>query len=715
MDIVYYRVWLLSILIIIIATATFSGCGADSEKIYAKNGKEYGKLQGSFRHRWWNYYERGLSYADGEFYQEALADFKKAILQREKDQRMARTYGMHFIDYFPHREAGITCYQMGDPERAMTELELSLSQFPSAKAHFYLDRVRKALIELKGKDIPPPILTIDFKTDEVWTRQDSLLISGTASDKHYVAEITINGIPLFLEASKKIIAFEKILPFFQGRHLIEVKAKNLLGKTTKRQIVVNVDREGPMITLEGIDIDRDRAGRTIVTISGSIYDKAGPSKLKINGRSISIRGETEFFFIESLEVKGDDFELVSMDRLGNQTSARIFLKSNLNEIESKQGKAPHNNLFFKSGVQNPGSKSCFPGHMPVLLASADSDARGLFMAGIFGPRDIHPPCISLEGWSDKQTVFMERVYIEGQVRDESNIVSLRVNQNPILRREGRCIIFGHLVDLQVGENDIVIEARDEAGNTVARKIRIIRKTPKVFLLNERLCLTAYPFGVYTLGINPFRQKSNIPGDSLYFHDKLISALVDQNRFRVVERDKLAVILQEHKLSLTKLIDKNTALKIGNLIQAKSIIIGNIFESRTGIEIVARLIDTETSEILATRDVYAELKDYPALRSMAKVMAVKFHRDFPLSDGLIIQQQGKYIVTDLGKDKLRAQRRLIIYREKPIKHPISEKMLGMDNVIKGRARVTRVMAETSKAEISTGDFDFIECSDKVIPE
>ena len=698
---VYYRVWLLNLLIIIIATATFSGCGADSGKVYAKNGKEYGKLQGSFRHRWWNYYERGLSYADGEFYQEALVDLKKAILQREKDQRMARTYGMHFIDYFPHREAGIIYYQMGDPERASTELELSLSQFSSAKAYFYLDRVRKALISLKGKDVPHPILTINFKTDEVWTRQDSVLISGTASDKHYVAEITVNGIPLFLEASKKIIAFEKTLSLFQGRHLIEVKTKNLSGKTTKRQIVVNVDREGPMITLKRIDLDQDRAGRTIVTISGSIYDQAGPSKLKINGRSIPLQGETECFFIERLEVKRDAFELISMDRLGNQTSAKISLKSNLKEIKSR--------------VQNPVPKICFPGHMPVLLASADSDARGLFMAGIFRPRDTQPPGLRLEGWTDKQTVFMERVYIEGQVSDESNIVSLRVNQNSILHREGRCIIFGHLVNLQVGENDIIIEARDEAGNTVVRKIRIIRKTPKVFLLNERLCLTAYPFGVYTLGINPFRQKSDISGDSLYFHDKLISALVDQNRFRVVERDKLDVILQEHKLSLTKLIDKNMALKIGNLIQAKSIIIGNIFENRTGIEILARLIDTETSEILATHDVYAELKDHSALRSMAKGMAVKFHRDFPLADGLIIQQQGKYIVTDLGKDKLRAQKRLIIYYEKPIKHPISGKMLGMDNVIKGRARVTQVMTETSKAKISTGYSDSLECRDKVIPE
>jgi len=48
--------------------------------IYKKNGKEYGKIRSAFfRHRWWNYYERGLSFAEGEFYKEALADLKEAI------------------------------------------------------------------------------------------------------------------------------------------------------------------------------------------------------------------------------------------------------------------------------------------------------------------------------------------------------------------------------------------------------------------------------------------------------------------------------------------------------------------------------------------------------------------------------------------------------------------------------------------------------------
>jgi len=169
------------------------------------------------------------------------------------------------------------------------------------------------------------------------------------------------------------------------------------------------------------------------------------------------------------------------------------------------------------------------------------------------------------------------------------------------------------------------------------------------------------------------------------------------------------------MSRTKLIDKSTALKLGRLIAAQSIITRSIIETGTGIEIVARWIDTETSEILAVEDVYDEVKDLPALRLLAQGMAVKFHRDFPLLDGLIIRQKGKYIFTDLGQDKIRIQRRLIIYREEPITHPVTGKVLGADNVIIGRARVTQVMPDLSKAEISVGRDISIKPMDKVITE
>ncbi|MFH0924781.1 MAG: hypothetical protein V1872_03975 [bacterium] len=224
---------------------------------HIKDEKKYSTVQRTFRHRWWNYYESGLSFAEDKFFLEAVPDFKEAIQQRIDDQRMARTYGMHFIDYFPHRELGVIYYEMGKLKEAETELELSIENFPSAKARFYLDQVRKKTIEYEGKEVNSPALNLDLKGEHIWTKEDPITISGVAEDKCYIAGITIKGSPLFLESSQKRISFKESLNLSQGQNLIEVEAKNLLGKVTRQQIIIHVDREGPTITISDFQFAQD--------------------------------------------------------------------------------------------------------------------------------------------------------------------------------------------------------------------------------------------------------------------------------------------------------------------------------------------------------------------------------------------------------------------------------------------------------------------------
>jgi TolB-like protein len=642
--------------------------------VYIKDGKEYGKVRGAFRHRWWNYYERGLSYSEGEFYKEALEDFKGAIKQREKDQRTARTYGMHFVDYFPHRESGIIYYQLGNMEEAERELELSLNHFPSAKARFYLDRVRKSLLQSRAQEWAPPRLTLNFKTDELWTKEDPVVVSGAAEDEGYIAAVSIGGVPLFLEGSEKSVSFKESLSLGQGKHTLKVEAKNLLGMTTTRQLIINVDREGPMITVEEIIPDQENS-KGSVKVSGSVYDESGVSELSINGKPIAIGKGVEVIFSEKLAIDAGSIDFTVCDNLGNQTSDRIPLSP----VTAFQ--------------------------RPILLASSDSDFARILLASIFGPKDTASPDIKLKGWTDNQTVFLEKIYIEGQVSDQSKIESLTINNTNILRNKGRRVIFGHLYELQEGENIITVEAGDEAGNVARKTITVNRRLPKALQLAERLSLT----------VLPFEQKGTISDAGLSFQDNLIDALVNRNRFQMIERNKLDLILNEQKLSRTELIDKSTALRLGKLVAAESIVTGSIIETRTGIEIVGRMIDTETSEILDTEDVYDESKNLQAQRDLAEGMAIKFHREFPLIGGVVIQQKGGYIFTDLGGDKVKPQRRLLVYREEPIKHPVTGKVLGTDNEIIGCAKVTQVLEEMSKAELVKGDPGDVKRLYKVITE
>ena len=646
-----------------------------SSPVYLKDGKEYGKTSGYiFRHNWWNYYERGLSFAEGEFYQEAITDFTHAINQRPQDQRAARTYGMHFIDYFPHREIGIVYFQIKNLEGAKSELELSLDHFPSAKAHFYLDQVRKAMIKKEATEISPPKISLNFRTEEIWTREDPVVVSGVVEDDYYVSSIWVGGLAVYLESSQKRIPFAKTLALSQGRHTIQVTAKNLSGKRSERQVIIHVDREGPMIILDELRFEQKGQQRE-ATIIGSVYDEAGIDEVSLNGQPMAIEKSTEVRFATSLIISDNHLKLVAKDRLGNATSALIPLMNASAHQTSK------------------------------LLAQIGADHGGFLMAGLFGPKDSRPPSIKLKGLADTQTVFLEKIYIEGQVSDEGMIKSVSINQIPLLPRLGRLFFFNHIVELKKGENSISIEAEDDSGNRASLEFSVVRKIPKALQLAQRMSLTVFPF----------EQGGKVSPPSLVFQDNLIDALVNQKRFRVLGRDKLDVILEEQKLSRTKLFDRRTAIKIGRLAAAQSLITGSIVETRTGIEVIGRLIDTETSEILATEDVYDEVKDIPGIKQLAEGMAIKFHVEFPLVDGLVIERKKDNIFTDLGKETIKLGRRLIVYRPEPMKHPLTGKVIGADNIIMGRARVSQVMPEMSKAELLDGKDETITPMDRVISE
>jgi len=127
-----------------------------------KEGKRYGITKGLFQGRWYHYYERGLSFSEGNCWGKAENDLGEALKQRDDgDRRRARTYGMHFIDYFPHRELGIVLFHQKRYADAIRELEVSLNATVTAKAEFYLDQSRKALILSRTSDKRPPNLKLN--------------------------------------------------------------------------------------------------------------------------------------------------------------------------------------------------------------------------------------------------------------------------------------------------------------------------------------------------------------------------------------------------------------------------------------------------------------------------------------------------------------------------------------------------------------------------
>ena len=127
-----------------------------------KKGTRYGITKGLFQGRWYHFYERGLSFSEGNCWRKAERDLREALKQRDDgDRKRARTYGMHFIDYFPHRDLGIVLFHRKQYADAIRELEVSLNATVTAKAEFYLDQSRKALILSRTPDKRPPNLKLN--------------------------------------------------------------------------------------------------------------------------------------------------------------------------------------------------------------------------------------------------------------------------------------------------------------------------------------------------------------------------------------------------------------------------------------------------------------------------------------------------------------------------------------------------------------------------
>ena len=83
-------------------------------------------------------------------------------------------------------------------------------------------------------------------------------------------------------------------------------------------------------------------------------------------------------------------------------------------------------------------------------------------------------------------------------------------------------------------------------------------------------------------------------------DGLINALSQSAGIRVVERERIAEALQDLRMISEGMIDQSTAVRLGNMVGARVIVTGNILQMDDELVITARLINTETSELVATR-------------------------------------------------------------------------------------------------------------------
>lgn len=609
---------------------------------------------GTFRGKWWNYYDRGMEYAERGELDKALEDLRTAVRKRGRDQRMARTYGMHFVDYFPHRELGIVLYNQGDLKQAAKELESSIKSEESAKAVFYLNKVEEALLKKQKTSAAAPAITVLSPASGSTVKTSTVVIKGKASGRGIVSAVTVNGEPYRFDRAREHVEFSQEITVQDGRNEIAIEARDLLGSATTSTVVLMVDKDGPAVQV--FDIAREQeGGKEYLRLTGEISDATWISRLQVNGTSVDVGGEKSYPLNIRYETgQPARLAVVAGDPFENETVAELDVEKALVAYERP----------FK----------------PFMVALNLDRLIGF---------DKQAPTITLRAAKDLPPVFSGKFAVEGRAFDNRNIGRIVINGKDVFVKRGKTIFFSKVVDLREGRNNVTVEVHDTSGNKSKRTFSVKRKIPAVMQNASRMSITVLPFD------------GGRAADRIRLaYDQLIGAFVEQKRFNIVERSKLEQILLEQKLTREKLTDPANSIRVGKLMSADAILATTVREDGRSLEVVARVISTETSEVLDVKDAYAEDKGAGAVKELMTALASKVASGFPVAEGMVVKAKRKEVTIDLGEtSNIKKNMRVIVYRRgQELKHPVTGRSLGWETVKLAEGRVEDVEAAFSTVEL-----------------
>ena len=636
---------------IILYLTIFNACNVKQNlPICTKDGTKYCTTKGAFRNKWYDYYELGLSCMKGECFDAAIDSFQKAIHKRYHDKRMTRPYGMHIMDYFPHRELGICYYLTNDFDNALKELKRSIQQETSAKAKFYLDEVRKELFYIQKIELTAPEISVHGLDDniEIWTHSDPVNISGIAKDDRFIHKISISDRLVFMDSARKIQTFEESFSLPPGQHIIQIIAKNLMGGITKRRFSVLVDRSGPIISLNTVV--------PFVKVEGFIYDTSGEITLTANHSEITLTKGKQVPFHVEWNPKKDRIMLVAKDKANNQTVAVIDSKMKYLQKKSSQV------YFANNDDQN------------------HSDTKMLA---------INTLKMNIHEWSTFNLVYTDRITFSGSIHSQKAIDSLHINEIPIAIINGVNLFFSQSLPLKKGMNTITMKAIDQLGRKISKKFQFQRKIQEVLKHKNRFKMKIYPFEQFD------QEKID---DT--FYSLLIDGLLGQNRFQIFLSD-------DFKGYGTFDCETNRQGKVSDAAFLK----GMIDISSMGIDIVGRVFGAN-SKIIDYVDIYEAVDQNISLKSQLKHMAErlseKFHLTFPLVSGRIIQTTQNQLIIQPdtwyhGKGTLRMDWPVIIYNleDHHSNYPSETQIIGKSTIKELMEMNFGVHRSKSKAKIGDG--------------
>jgi len=621
-------------------------CISKPGPVCMKQGRQYGTEPPFFIGKWSDYYIRALSYMEGECYDAALSDLHSAMKQRFKDSRTERYYGMHFMSYFPHREAGVIYFLTNRPGDAKKELLLSMSHCSTAKTKFYLKKSLKQILLDKDTEPGTPLILLDFQDKTNFqTSLSTLLVSGVVNDEHGVSSINISNKKIPLNSFEKQITFSKRIVLNPGINQIRIKAENILDEKSIQTLFIRLDQSGPLIVVRQFHLK--------LGFKCDVIDPAGISRIIVNGKEIKFTKGNKV----SIHLKSNILETMLLnvfDAVGNSTETQFHLQ----DFKPKR---------FLTAMNSKGS-----------VRMSDTQTNPVIKNIEISTKFDFSECTAYENTFDLQG----KVKSYHPVSDFAiQLIHSNSQKNQMIPLEtfktSGCILsFHETIPLNSGKNIILMKVTDSVGNKKQKQLIINRERSEVFKLKYRMGIDVYPLTSGFVKRKPFLSQifnffmnknkvsdtGKFPNEAL-FQSLLMEEISSPERFQIFISDHLQSMI-EHVHENKK---NNQSQKTG---KAFSSLTGDIFVTNQGLEIVLKIIQNDKSEILSIVDSFENNFDLKSLQTIAKDLSDQLHDEFPLVKGKVVHVDGQDLDIAIEDDaKLFLNQRLLIYRKKDFRNNV----------------------------------------------
>lgn len=223
-------------------------------------------------------------------------------------------------------------------------------------------------------------------------------------------------------------------------------------------------------------------------------------------------------------------------------------------------------------------------------------------------------------------------------------------------------------------------------------------------------------GRLTLAVLPFQGKGDSHSHVAAATDRMVTQLVALRRFKVIERAKLDEVLQEQKLQVSGVVDDRTAVDVGRVAGADAIVVGSISVIGRTTTVGARVIDTQTSEVLVARSTRAEDSSLEEVEKLVESVAILIYNELPLVQGSVINAEGNVLYIDVGSEKkIRRGSRCVAYREVgDLLDPTTGALIDKKVKMLGELQVEEVLERASKVGIVKRESaEEIKVGDKIV--